>query len=244
MKATSSPVDLDRFGRLAGVLRRPARARSATSRCRARAVAPASTRGAGRVGVQEIERRGGDRVLHVASTAAPPRATVGVEIVLADQHAAAGVVENLHELPLAQHRIARHDDGAALPGGEHGDRAPAGCSAGTSRCDRRARCRAAAGRRPGRPTSRRADRRSATDRSSAPAAHRLPALQGGPEHVQRGGARRLDGSSHHDNLTLFHSFNHRSHPLVSSRTHAGKHGRVQAQRYRTSLAEVRRMSVA
>ncbi len=55
----------------------------------------------------------------VDGSAAPRH--VGVEILLADQHAAAGVRQDLHQLALAQHRIARHDHRAALPGREHRD---------------------------------------------------------------------------------------------------------------------------
>ena len=49
------------------------------------------------------------------------RADLGVQILLADQHAAARIRQDLDQLPLAQHRIARHDHRAALPDGEHRD---------------------------------------------------------------------------------------------------------------------------
>ena len=108
---------LDRFGRLAGVLchqrdevRHLEVAHARRSRQHARRF---------RARRQEIERGRRDRVLHVRRRHGRAR-HVGVEVVLADQHAAPGVVENLLELPLPQHRIARHDDRAAFPGRQHG----------------------------------------------------------------------------------------------------------------------------
>jgi hypothetical protein len=44
-----------------------------------------------------------------------------VQIFLANEHAAPRAAQDLHELALAQHRVARHDHGAALPHGEHRD---------------------------------------------------------------------------------------------------------------------------
>jgi hypothetical protein len=49
------------------------------------------------------------------------RAPRRVKIVLADQHAGAGVSQDLGELALAPHRVARHDRRTALPRRQHGD---------------------------------------------------------------------------------------------------------------------------
>ncbi len=45
----------------------------------------------------------------------------GVEVLLAQQDAAAGARQDLHDLALAQHWIARDHDGSALPRREHRD---------------------------------------------------------------------------------------------------------------------------
>ena len=70
--------------------------------------------------VRKSSARGGDRVLHGRRRQRRAR-HLGVEIVLADQDAAAGVGQDLDQLPLAQHRVARHDHRAALPRREHRD---------------------------------------------------------------------------------------------------------------------------
>ncbi len=69
--------------------------------------------------VEQIEGRRGDRVLHGGGGQGRAR-DVGVQVFLGDEDAAARVGQDLGQLTLAQHRVARHDDGAALPGGEHG----------------------------------------------------------------------------------------------------------------------------
>ena len=116
MKAAASPAISIGSGTLPACARPPAR--QIRDFQMAAAGGPANTRGASARGVRKSSARGRDRVLRRRWTARRAR-HVGVQIVLADQDAAAGIVEDLHELALAQHRIARHDDRAALPGGEH-----------------------------------------------------------------------------------------------------------------------------
>ncbi len=70
--------------------------------------------------LQEVERRRRDRVPHGRRRQRRPR-DVGIKIFLANHRQAAGAPQDLAELALAQHRIARHDDGAALPDREHRD---------------------------------------------------------------------------------------------------------------------------
>ncbi len=116
MKAAASPVSSIGSGDWPACCATSA-TRSDTSRWRTRA-APASTRGASVRGA----RKSSAEVVIVCSTSVEAHdgaRHVGVEIVLADQHAASGVVENLLELPLPQHRVARHDDRTALPGRQH-----------------------------------------------------------------------------------------------------------------------------
>ena len=190
--------DLDGFGHLAGVL--------GNERDEIRnfqmAAAGGSCQHARRFRArgQKVERRGGDRVGDVGGRHDLAR-HVGVEIVLADQDAAAGIVEDLHELALAQHRIARHDDRAALPGGQHGHEhlrdvlhvhrdAIAGLGALLLQRD-------------GEGVGHRVELTGGQRSIEVVHQHGIGSLslQRGPEHVQGCGARRLDGSSGHDSLT-------------------------------------------
>ena len=66
------------------------------------------------VRVQELERRRRDGVPHGRRGQRRPR-DIRVEILLANHRQTAGAAQNLAELAIAQHRVARHDDRAALP---------------------------------------------------------------------------------------------------------------------------------
>jgi hypothetical protein len=70
--------------------------------------------------VEKLERRRRDRVPDRSRGQRSP-AHLRIEIFLADHGQATGAAQDLAELALAQHRIPRHDDGAALPDREHRD---------------------------------------------------------------------------------------------------------------------------